>query len=128
MSYYKRFPDPGDCVTRQQVIDLANLSGRVAERMRVQDNSVVHPYYKFRERRLTEASMAAETLRSCGDIYTRRISRVDPEHRRVQPLYSTCGGSSNGVYTPWNNQDARNVGTGPQGACPVPIPWRPLKE
>lgn len=123
MSYFKRFENPGDCVTRQQVIDLANLSGRVAERMNVKDNGVVHPYYKFRERRLTEAAMAGASLRSCGDVYTRRISCITPDHCLVEPLYAACAGRS-----PWNCQDASNTGSGPEVACPVPIPWRPLKD
>lgn len=121
-SYYRRFPEPGADVTREQVAELADISGRVSARMMMQDHATVHPYYQFRERRLTEAAFAGSSLRSCGDVYTYRVSSACPE--KCEPL------RTGRKYSPWDSQNKNNVTKFVRDNAPCqplcPPPSRPL--
>lgn len=118
MSFFVRYPDPAACVTREQVINLADTNSRLSTRMMLQDNGAVHPYWNFRERRMVEAGIAGNALRSCSDVYTYRIQCAPAEHQQVQPIFVDTQNS------PWNNQNARNVTKTQQNRLAPFIPSR----
>ena len=101
MTTFIRIPEPECDIARQQIINLANLSQRVADRMMLSDNSTVHPYYQFRERRLAEAAIAGASLRSSSDCYMFLVKSENNE--RCDPLFVSK------TYSPWNSDLKRNV-------------------
>ena len=101
MSYFVRYPEPSCEDTRQEMINLADTSKRIAERMMNSDNAAINPYHNFRERRLTEARIAGESIRSCSDVYTYKIKSALPE--LCDPLFDKRQVSA------WDSSIKRNV-------------------